>query len=599
MNELSELESQESKPSLVVLDSLDSLPKNNNPLLGLLRDVNRHIVIISKSNFSPEGLQKSIDCRLLRGTNTITVDPLSTIHATQRMVHSVLKNHHLAPSTQQQALFERLAEFTTGSPPILDLTSSLLGQSLSQTTCTEDVLDTFAENVLTKIPDPMTAVRVLIEQCDFTSSEQQLLSQLPSCPIPTSSIFAKASHQPLLASSLHSKLEKTKILKVYPNTVVYHPKQSLTDTISGFMYLPEIFLRAFCSMLQECTQPNDDSSISVVTYKPPVSGQTCQMLEYCHKNTIPRIIIGIYFQQEMLCGNIFNGHHHEEFEIGSIREKALPQLCQILMQKLDNLKTSSVQKVTLVIDAQTNLFAHAFIEVLQEHLINQFYFQVIPFPHVMPDIESPHYVLLNGTHLNACVVGNPQSIQDTSLPFATEEAMWVSNMLKCEPILHENATKERVMNAMENAELIHLATHANEKGNLVLANTKDTQDDNIVTPKDIKSIKFAWHPILVFLSCCDTTVTSIGAAGIEGIVLAFFEAGAKAVISTVSKVPDQSSFELVKFFYQYLERGIKATESLHRAMLDVRSLPEFAHPSHWRCYRYNGWDFQLDHSTSA
>ena len=126
MKELSELESQESKPSLVVLDSLDSLPKNDNPLLGLLRDANRHIDIISKSNFSPEGLQKSIDRRLLRGTNTITVDPLSTIHATQRMVHSVLKNHHLAPSTQQQALFERLAEFTTGSPPILDLTSSLL-----------------------------------------------------------------------------------------------------------------------------------------------------------------------------------------------------------------------------------------------------------------------------------------------------------------------------------------------------------------------------------------------------------------------------------------------------------------------------------------
>ena len=300
---VNELESQESKPSLVVLDSLDSLPKNDNPLLGLLRDANRHIVIISKSNFSPEGLQKSIDRRLLRGTNTITVDPLSTIHATQRMVHSVLKNHHLAPSTQQQALFERLAEFTTGSPPILDLTSSLLGQSLSQTTCTEeDSLDIFAEKVqLTELPelkptsvpknslivrppeygvvrdisqevyetftantkedafvtsaqyDSWQVTTVLIKQCNLTPPEQLLLFCLSSfncCPIPTSyvteisTIIARASHQPHLASSLHSKLEKTKILKVYPKPIVYHPEQSTSSTDIDFVYVPRFISAA-------------------------------------------------------------------------------------------------------------------------------------------------------------------------------------------------------------------------------------------------------------------------------------------------------------------------------------------------------------------
>ena len=307
MKELSELSSLETQPSLVVLDSLDQFPKEDGPLLNLLKDSNRHIVIISKSNFSPEGLQKSIDRRLLRGTNTITVQPLSTIHATQRMVHSILKNHHLAPSTKQQALFERLAEFTTGSPPILDLTSSLLDQSFSQETSSEeDALDTFADKIqLTELPhlkpllvpgrhsmspqrelcrntqptrhisrevyktftakesedvfvtsaqyDSWQVTTVLIDQCNLTPPERLLLFCLSSfdcCPIPTShvteisTIIAKASHQPHLASSLHSKLEKNKMLKTYPKPVVCHPNLQTSLNDIDFVYIPRFIAAA-------------------------------------------------------------------------------------------------------------------------------------------------------------------------------------------------------------------------------------------------------------------------------------------------------------------------------------------------------------------
>ena len=275
----------EAQPSLIVLDSLHQLPSDESPLFNFLKRVSLHIVVISKMAITLDSLQTAVDRRLIRGTRIIDVQPLSTIHATQRLVHSVLKNHHLTPSTKEQAIFEKLAEFTTGSPPILNLTSSLLNQSLTQADdcTTSDGLHTFANRVqLAELPlsktrsvprDHMSAqpqepflctatrdisrevyetiktrddedvfitnaeydswqvTAVLIRQCNLTPQEQLLLYCLSSfncCPIPTTyvtelaTIITKAVHQPHLASSLANKLEKAQMLKVYPKPSVYH-----------------------------------------------------------------------------------------------------------------------------------------------------------------------------------------------------------------------------------------------------------------------------------------------------------------------------------------------------------------------------------------
>jgi tetratricopeptide (TPR) repeat protein len=311
---LSDLPDNESQPSLVVLDSLDQFPTECGPLLTFLKRVTVHIVIISKNVAAPDQLRKSIDRQLIRGTNTIDVQPLSTIHATQRLVHSALKNHHLAPSPKYQKVFEQLAEFTTGSPPILDLASSLLDQSLRQTEhATEDydALENFEKQVqLDQLPklkplsvpkddrhtslslpqpacvrniipevfesikmsddddvwntsakyDSWQVTTVLIRQCNLTPEEQLLLfclSNFSCSPIPTAyvteiaTIITKASHQPHLASTLHTKLEDAKMLKVYPKPAVYHP--TLQTHTSGsasaaaeaeFVYVPRFISAA-------------------------------------------------------------------------------------------------------------------------------------------------------------------------------------------------------------------------------------------------------------------------------------------------------------------------------------------------------------------
>jgi len=94
--------------------------------MTLLRNPNTHIVVISKNYAPPDALLKEVDSQLLRGCRVIDVEPLSMIHTTQRIVHSVLSAHHLAPTNEDQNFFEKLAEFTSGSPVLTDVTTALL-----------------------------------------------------------------------------------------------------------------------------------------------------------------------------------------------------------------------------------------------------------------------------------------------------------------------------------------------------------------------------------------------------------------------------------------------------------------------------------------
>lgn len=77
----------------------------------------------------------------------------------------------------------------------------------------------------------------------------------------------------------------------------------------------------------------------------------------------------------------------------------------------------------------------------------------------------------------AAVVGAPRlpsSVMDRwlwgPLPSAQDEALWLGEQLGCHPLTGANATKERVLAALSQAECIHFATHISWKlAALVLA----------------------------------------------------------------------------------------------------------------------------------
>lgn len=81
----------------------------------------------------------------------------------------------------------------------------------------------------------------------------------------------------------------------------------------------------------------------------------------------------------------------------------------------------------------------------------------------------------------AAVVGAPRlphSVMDRwlwgPLPSAQDEALWLGEQLGCHPLTGANATKERVLSALSQAECVHFATHISWKlAALVLAPSQE------------------------------------------------------------------------------------------------------------------------------
>ena len=290
-------------------------------------------------------------------------------------------------------------------------------------------------------------------------------------------------------------------------------------------------------------------------------------------------------------------------------------------QQKDDTKESrkdKVRKIVIVPDSYTNLlpFTCVLNRKTGKFWGDSFYFQIMPslltmgildqLPAVSVAIPVQHQQML-------CVVGNPtippfkynnDQWDLGKLPHATKEAEWVSHILKCNPILHEQATKDAVMMRIMNAKVIHLATHGSAvAGFLAFAGMSASSTEVVDTkkvliyPEEIESLNIS--PALVVLSSCDSGRGVFKADGIQGMARAFILAGAQAVLTTLWRVPDESACIFMQFFYQYLVDRMKGTEALHKAILCLRCFSKYSQYIHWSGYQLTGREFQFDVSVSS
>lgn len=224
-------------------------------------------------------LIKAVDSKLIRGCTTHKIEPLTMINSTQRIVHTIMKEHNFSPSSNDQQVFEELAEFSSGSPVILDIISRALrgcylkesclrlshvGSLLALNTTSDtmssssvhtqvmpeykeldrfsDVLISLKNFVLQDLSaryDSYDSILKLLNLCDLSEEEVLLLRCLSVFgygPIPfslvteISSIIAESVQHHHIASMLHANLMKYKFVERYPASVVYHPFLTISHT---------------------------------------------------------------------------------------------------------------------------------------------------------------------------------------------------------------------------------------------------------------------------------------------------------------------------------------------------------------------------------
>ncbi|XP_008421528.1 tetratricopeptide repeat protein 28 isoform X3 [Poecilia reticulata] len=265
----------------------------------------------------------------------------------------------------------------------------------------------------------------------------------------------------------------------------------------------------------------------------------------------------------------------------------------------------------------------------------------------------------------AAVVGAPQlppSVMDRwlwgPLPSAQDEALSLGEQLGCHPLTGANATKERVLAALSQAECVHFATHTSWKlaaivlspnhersagdgpqenalrGTAALADGADhegkverlfprshssperlrgaeerSEDGESVCGVESLCDSTPLHDFLltaadildlclsvklVVLRSYPESSCRVTADGVVGLTRAFLAAGVQCVCVSLWPVQVAASKLFMHTFYTALLNGSKASVALTEAMRNLQSSKHFSHPSNWAGYLLIGSDVKLN-----
>jgi CHAT domain-containing protein len=111
-------------------------------------------------------------------------------------------------------------------------------------------------------------------------------------------------------------------------------------------------------------------------------------------------------------------------------------------------------------------------------------------------------------------------------------------------------------------------------------------EDGLLTAEDITGLDLLGTQLVV-LSACETGLGEIHVGeGVFGLGRAFVLAGAKTLVMSLWKVPDQQTQELMEDFYRRLLDGQPRAEALRQAQLALKA--RYPNPLFWGAFICQG-----------
>ena len=160
-----------------------------------------------------------------------------------------------------------------------------------------------------------------------------------------------------------------------------------------------------------------------------------------------------------------------------------------------------------------------------------------------------------------------------------------------------DATRERLQGTdLGEFAILHFATHglldpARPENSGLMLSTVDREGRDragFVGLRDIYSLR---APVgLVVLSACRTALgKEVKGEGLIGLARGFMYAGASGVVSSLWKVDDEATSELMKRFYaNMLRRGMTPAAALRAAQNSIRQEPQWRSPHYWAAFTLQG-----------
>jgi len=184
----------------------------------------------------------------------------------------------------------------------------------------------------------------------------------------------------------------------------------------------------------------------------------------------------------------------------------------------------------------------------------------------------------------------PQFQDDYFAPlrYNKEELEEVSKLFEAKTFLNDSATLIAFTENCTSFNLIHLATHAvaNDANPdySYLAFSNSTKDDNLLFISDLYNYQI--DADLVVLSACETGVGKLQKGeGMLSLARAFNYAGVDALVTTLWKIDDESTSQIMIDFYANLKQGLTKSEALRQAKLTYLKKHDndmlLQHPYYW------------------
>ncbi|WP_020569334.1 CHAT domain-containing protein [Neolewinella persica] len=165
---------------------------------------------------------------------------------------------------------------------------------------------------------------------------------------------------------------------------------------------------------------------------------------------------------------------------------------------------------------------------------------------------------------------------------------------KNEVYYDEAATRNAFLMALGGSRILHLSSHgmvdpddANLSFVAFAQGGNKLEEDELLYFNDLSTLPIEAE--LVVLSACETSLGKVAPGeSVLSLGSAFAAAGAQSTLTSLWKVDDAATENLMVSFYQHLAAGKTRAEALAEAQQRQRSEGEFAHPYYWSAMTLNG-----------
>ncbi len=187
----------------------------------------------------------------------------------------------------------------------------------------------------------------------------------------------------------------------------------------------------------------------------------------------------------------------------------------------------------------------------------------------------------------------PERDSPTELKGAISEASTISKIFDGDFFTGENLSKKVFMKQAKTYNILHLAMHASlnnmasEFSNLDFSN--GSENDKLFI-SELYGINV--NADLAVLSACNTGVGELKKGeGITNVSRAFTYAGVPSTITSLWKVPDKQTSQIMVSFYNHLKNGDAKNKALQKAKLDYLASTDddlLRHPYYWAGFVISG-----------